>query len=67
MITGTRVVNNQGLEPTSREIAIRTISRFIPFEPFSFFGGTGLHDSYSRTVVITKNSPFTLVEETKPE
>ncbi|MCY7409749.1 MAG: RDD family protein, partial [Chitinophagales bacterium] len=34
-ITRTRVVNKQGNLPTAGSIALRTLSRFVPFEPFS--------------------------------
>ena len=51
-ITGTHVVTDTGAKPTARQIAIRTLVRFIPFEPFSFLGRRGWHDSVSHTAVI---------------
>jgi len=53
-ITGTRVVNEQGLEPTFGQILGRTFSRIIPFEAFSFLGpqGRGWHDSLPGTYVV---------------
>ncbi|MCE9556508.1 MAG: RDD family protein [Planctomycetes bacterium] len=54
-ITGTKVVNVHGQRPTWRQIAGRTLARFIPFEPFSFLFGPeaiGWHDSLSDTRVI---------------
>ena len=53
-ITGTRVVNEEGLKPTIWQVLGRTICRFIPFEAFSFFSanGRGWHDSIAKTYVI---------------
>ena len=55
-ITGTRVVTADGGSPSLGQIVGRTFARFIPFEPFSFFGGkghpVGWHDSLSGTRVI---------------
>ena len=56
LITGTKVVNEFGEQPTAGQILGRTLSRFIPFEAFSFFGGkgrpVGWHDSLSGTRVV---------------
>lgn len=54
LITGTRVVRFDGYKPTFPQIIGRTFARFIPFEPFSFLGGsgTGWHDSLSGTRVV---------------
>ncbi len=53
-ITGTKVINSMGQKPSLFSIAIRTLIRFIPFEPFSFFTGNynGWHDRWSKTYVI---------------
>lgn len=54
-ITRTRVINKDGSKPTLLTIFWRTLARFIPFEPFSFFGGNkpiGWHDSLSKTLVV---------------
>jgi len=55
-ITGTRVVSADGTRPRFSQIFWRTVSRLIPFEPFSFlFGGNkpvGWHDKWSNTRVI---------------
>jgi len=48
----TRVVAESGARASPRQIAIRTLCRFIPFEPFSFFGEKGWHDSISKTRVV---------------
>lgn len=56
-ITRTRVVSQRnGTSPSFGAIIIRTLSRFIPFEPFSFFGSKnpiGWHDRLSKTIVIS--------------
>ena len=52
LVFGTRVVNAQGQRPGFGTIAKRTLCRFIPFEPFSFFGQKGWHDSLSDTRVV---------------
>jgi len=55
--TGTRVVALGGGKPTFMQIVGRTLSRFVPFEPFSFFSGkypVGWHDRWSNTRVVDK-------------
>lgn len=56
LVTGTRVVMEDGSPPGFGRILLRTLCRFIPFEPFSFLGGrgrpVGFHDSISKTRVI---------------
>jgi len=52
-ITRTRVVDVMGGKATFLQILGRSAARFIPFEPFSFFGsGYGWHDKLSRTRVV---------------
>ena len=53
-ITGTRVVRFDGYKPHLPQIIGRTFARFIPFEAFSFLGGSGngWHDSLSGTRVV---------------
>lgn len=53
-ITKTRVVDENGERPNFKTILIRSICRFIPFEPFSFLssGNRGWHDTLSKTYVI---------------
>lgn len=53
-ITKTRVVNEQGEKPDLNTILIRSLCRYIPFEPFSFLGSAnkGWHDTISKTQVI---------------
>ena len=55
LLTGTLVVTPEGGRPTVGQIIGRSFARFIPFEAFSFLGGTqpvGWHDSLSGTRVI---------------
>lgn len=53
-ILGTVVVTLDGGRPPFGKIVIRTVSRFIPFEPLSFlFGERGWHDGISDTVVVS--------------
>lgn len=53
-ITNTRVVTEDGTKPASGTILLRSLCRFIPFEPFSFLGSdnSGWHDKLSKTRVI---------------
>jgi uncharacterized RDD family membrane protein YckC len=51
-ILGTIVVNANGAKPSFGQIVGRTLCRFIPFEPFSFFGEEGWHDSIPKTRVV---------------
>jgi uncharacterized RDD family membrane protein YckC len=55
LVTGTRVVGLDGRRATPLQILGRSLARFIPFEPLSFFGRgdpVGWHDSLSNTRVI---------------
>jgi uncharacterized RDD family membrane protein YckC len=52
-ITKTKVVTENGEKPNFKTILIRTLCRFIPFEPASFiFSDRGWHDKWSKTIVI---------------
>jgi uncharacterized RDD family membrane protein YckC len=53
LILGTVVVTEEGTKPSLRAVLIRTLSRFVPFEPFSFLGERGWHDGFSKTHVIS--------------
>jgi len=55
-ITRTRVVDLDGNKPPFTSILGRTLSRFVPFEPFSFFSSTeeGWHDRWSGTRVVKR-------------
>lgn len=54
-LTKTHVETVHGGKPTMRDIFIRTLVRFVPFEPFSGFRSSGQcwHDAWSRTRVIS--------------
>jgi uncharacterized RDD family membrane protein YckC len=55
LITKTRVVRLDGSKPSFAQILGRTFARFVPFEPFSFFGGSaGWHDRWSKTAVVNR-------------
>lgn len=56
IITGSIVVNENGLKPNFKIICIRTVCRLIPFDLFSFLGKSGRfwHDSISKTYVVEK-------------
>jgi uncharacterized RDD family membrane protein YckC len=61
-ITHTKVLTVNGKKPDFTAIIIRTLCRFIPFEPFTFLESntSGWHDTLSNTIVITeakKNTP----------
>ena len=60
LVTGTKVVSLDGERPSFLRIVLRTIVRFVPFEPLSFvFGGmTGWHDDWSRTRVVLTRDPY---------
>ena len=53
LLTRTRVVMEDGSKLTATAAFQRTLSRIIPFEAFSFFGGgPGLHDRLATTRVV---------------
>lgn len=53
-ITKTKVVDETGAKPDLKTILIRSVSRLIPFDSFSFLfsDGSGWHDRISKTRVI---------------
>ncbi|PZX93942.1 RDD family protein [Flavobacterium aquariorum] len=55
-LTKTYIIMKDGSKPNYKSILKRTLCRFIPFEIFSFLGGTavGWHDSMSETYVVKK-------------
>ena len=50
-LTGTRAIRGDGKELTMKDAALRTLCRFVPFEPLSGFG-TPWHDSWTKTTVV---------------
>ena len=54
--TKTMVVKHNGSKPNMKSIIIRTVSRLIPLEPFSFLTAErGWHDTLSVTYVVKKH------------
>jgi uncharacterized RDD family membrane protein YckC len=55
LITGTYVVDKHGRQPSLYTIAMRTLSRFVPFEAFSFLADSrGWHDRWTDSWVVQK-------------
>lgn len=53
MITGTKVVTEEGYKITYKDAFLRTLSRLVPFEGFSIFMGSGMwHDRWTQTQVV---------------
>jgi uncharacterized RDD family membrane protein YckC len=52
MITGTKAIRADGQPLTFKDAFLRSLSRLVPFEPFSALGGTPWHDSWTKTTVI---------------
>jgi uncharacterized RDD family membrane protein YckC len=52
LITGTRAIREDGRELSFKNALLRSLSRIVPFEPFSAFGGYPWHDSWTGTMVI---------------
>ena len=54
LLSETRVVDENGNKPSAGKIAVRTLLRLVPFEAFSFFMHSGLHDKSSQTYVVNE-------------
>ena len=52
LITGTRAVKENGQELSFTDAILRSLSRMVPFEAFSAFGGHPWHDRWTKTMVI---------------
>ena len=54
-LTKTVVIDEYGNKPSGGAIVLRSICRFVPFEPFSCLGdySHGWHDRWSKTWVVT--------------
>jgi len=52
LITGSRVVMADGSPITWKAAFLRSLSRMVPFEPFSAFSGNPWHDQWTNTQVI---------------
>ncbi len=56
LITGTKVISVYDDKLSTKQLLIRTLSRIIPFEPFSIlFGYTAWHDDWSDTAVVNNS------------
>ncbi|TRX58714.1 RDD family protein [Fulvivirga sp. M361] len=51
-LSETRVVSTDFKRPESTKILLRTLSRYVPFDAFSFLGDRGWHDKWSNTAVV---------------
>jgi uncharacterized RDD family membrane protein YckC len=52
-LTESKVVMADGSKVTPKAVILRTISRLVPFEAFSFlFGSKGWHDRWTKTMVV---------------
>ena len=56
LVTGTAAVQEDGTPITWHQAFIRSLSRLVPFEPFSAFGGAPWHDSWAQTSVVKKSA-----------
>lgn len=58
LLTGTIVVDENGVKPSFGTIVKRSLCRIIPFDGLSFLGGSGRgwHDSMSDTYVVDKKA-----------
>lgn len=63
MVTKTRVVSKDGAKPTFIKIVIRSLSRLIPFDAFSYLFGSelGMHDLFSSTKLL-KDTNETIIK-----
>lgn len=53
LLTGTRVIREDGEELTFKDAFLRSLSRLVPFEAFSIWFGNGpWHDTWTKTKVI---------------
>lgn len=51
-ITGTKVISDDGNPLSWKQAILRSLIRFVPFEPLSAFGGNPWHDQWTNTRVI---------------
>jgi len=52
LITRTKAVNTDGSPLSTKSAFLRSISRLVPFEPFSALSGSPWHDTWTKTMVI---------------
>jgi uncharacterized RDD family membrane protein YckC len=51
-VTGTRAIRQDGRDLTFSNALLRSLSRLVPFEAFSAFGGHPWHDQWTKTMVV---------------
>ncbi|WP_205513510.1 RDD family protein [Longitalea arenae] len=54
ILTNTTAITQDGTPFTFKHALLRTLCRFVPFEPFSAFGYMPWHDRWTNTVVVKK-------------
>ncbi|HEX7902425.1 MAG TPA: RDD family protein [Chitinophagaceae bacterium] len=52
LISGTKAIREDGEPLTFKDAILRSLSRLVPFEPFSALGGRPWHDKWTNTRVI---------------
>lgn len=52
LITGTKAIREDGKALRFRDALLRSLSRIVPFEPFSAFGNKLWHDGWTKTMVV---------------
>jgi len=52
LITGTKAIMTNGHELSFKKAVLRSLTRVVPFEVFSAFGGYTWHDKWTSTMVI---------------
>ena len=58
IVTGTKVISAGGQALTLRQSVLRTLTRFVPFDPFSFLSSDrGWHDRWTGTRVVRTRGP----------
>lgn len=58
LITGTRIRSTDGSGPNLLQVISRTATRLVPIDPLTFLSGhkPGLHDRWSKTIVVRNNT-----------
>lgn len=52
LLTGTRVIREDGQELTFKDAILRSLTRLVPFEALSALGPRPWHDTWTKTMVI---------------
>ena len=58
LITGSKVIKEEGSPITWKDALMRSLARIVPFEPFSALGGYPWHDKWTKTKVIKSKNKF---------